>query len=126
MHQANPTDSLTKAFLNTGQALGMTRAELGQVVGRDRTSLTRGIDPDAKPGEYAWYRDLWCVYLVSVHRASSARTKNEHCVHGQHLRSDTRPAHDGSAAWGGYPTFCRAPPLYPDSHLSTSDFFICR
>ena len=31
----------------------MTQAQLGRVVGRDRTSLTRGLDPDTKPGELA-------------------------------------------------------------------------
>ncbi len=34
---------LSKAFLNAGKALGMTQVQLGHVVGRDRTSLTRGL-----------------------------------------------------------------------------------
>jgi len=66
IRHVDPTETLTKAFLNAGQALGMTRTELGQVVGRDRTSLARGIDPDAKPGELALmlircYRGLYAL-----------------------------------------------------------------
>ncbi len=53
VRHVDSTETLTKAFLNAGRALGMTRTELGQVIGRDRTSLDCGIDPDAKPGELA-------------------------------------------------------------------------
>lgn len=64
--QPDPSVTLAKAFLNAGEALGMTRTQLGQVVGRDRTSLARGIDPNAKPGELALmlircYRGLYAL-----------------------------------------------------------------
>lgn len=54
---------LTRAVGNAATALGLSRRELGQVIGRDRTSISRGIDPHSKPGELALllvrcYRDL--------------------------------------------------------------------
>lgn len=34
--------------------MGLSRAELGKVLGRDRTSISRsGVDPDSKAGELA-------------------------------------------------------------------------
>lgn len=59
-------ETLTKATLRAGKALGLTQAELGAVVGRDRTSLRRGIDPASKTGELAallirLYRSLYAL-----------------------------------------------------------------
>jgi len=55
--QARPrpdaTEVLTKAFLRAGSRLGLTREQLGRVVGRNRSSLHRGIDPASKAGELA-------------------------------------------------------------------------
>ena len=45
---------LKKAFLNAGTALGLSRAELGEVIGRDRSGFSRGgIDPTGEAGEFA-------------------------------------------------------------------------
>lgn len=58
---------LAKALLNAGKALGLTQAQLGQVVGKDRTAISRGgIDPQSKAGELALllircYRDLFVL-----------------------------------------------------------------
>ena len=40
-------------YMRAGKALGLTQANVGAVIGRDRTSLRRGIDPDSKAGELA-------------------------------------------------------------------------
>jgi hypothetical protein len=53
---------LTKATLRAGKALGLSQAEIGAAVGRDRTSLRRGIDPDSKAGELA-------ALLIRVYRS---------------------------------------------------------
>lgn len=53
---------LSKAVLKTAKALGLTQDELGQILGRDRTSIARGIDPDSKSGELA-------LYLIRCYRA---------------------------------------------------------
>lgn len=57
---------LSKAFLNAGKALGMPRGVLGQVIGKDRTSIGRGLDPASKSGELALlvircYRSLYVL-----------------------------------------------------------------
>jgi hypothetical protein len=45
---------LSKALARAGKALGMSQADVGAVVGRDRTALARNaIDPDTKSGELA-------------------------------------------------------------------------
>ena len=44
---------LAKATLSAGKALSLTQVEVGQIVGKDRTSIRRGLDPDSKSGELA-------------------------------------------------------------------------
>ena len=44
---------LSKSLLNAGKALGMSQTQLGNVIGKDRTSIARGIDPKSKAGELA-------------------------------------------------------------------------
>lgn len=57
---------LAKAFLNAGKALGLSQTDLGRVIGKDRTSIARGIDPESKSGELALllircHRDLYAL-----------------------------------------------------------------
>ena len=57
---------LSKAVINAGKALGMSQAQIGIVIGKDRTSISRGIDPDSKSGELALllircYRSLFVL-----------------------------------------------------------------
>jgi hypothetical protein len=67
-HAAEADDAavLTKAFLNAGKAMGLSQAELGEIVGRDRTSFRRGLAPVSKSGELALllirlYRSLYVL-----------------------------------------------------------------
>ncbi len=54
---------LGEALLGTGKALGLTQADLGQVVGKDRSAVSRGrIDPQSKAGELA-------LLLIRCYRA---------------------------------------------------------
>lgn len=65
----NPPDQqavLLKALLNAGKALGLSKVEIGKVIGKDRTSLNRGLDPNSKSGELALllircYRSLFVL-----------------------------------------------------------------
>ncbi len=57
---------LSKALINTGNALGMTQAQLGKVIGKDRTSISKGLEPKNKAGELApllirCYRSLYVL-----------------------------------------------------------------
>ncbi len=51
--QPDPAKVLAKAVLQAAKTMGLTQEELGRILGRDRTSLARGIDPASKPGELA-------------------------------------------------------------------------
>jgi hypothetical protein len=65
--QPDPIETLTKAYLNAGKALGLTQEDLGSVIGRDRTLFSRGgLDPETKAGELALllvrlYRSLFAL-----------------------------------------------------------------
>lgn len=45
---------LSEALTNAGKHLGMSQADLGAVIGKNRTAVSRGsIEPDSKAGELA-------------------------------------------------------------------------
>jgi len=45
---------LAEAFSNAGRLLGFSQVELGEVIGKDRSAVSRGrIDPGSKSGELA-------------------------------------------------------------------------
>ncbi len=64
VRKRDPEAVLAKAAVRAASALGLTREELGRLIGRDRTSISRGIDPESKPGELA-------LYLIRCYRALS-------------------------------------------------------
>ena len=58
-----PAGVLTRALIKAGKELGLTQADVGAIVGRDRTALSRGaIEPQSKSGELA-------LLLVRAYRA---------------------------------------------------------
>lgn len=58
-----PGPVLTRALVQAGRELGLTQADLGTIVGRDRTALSRGaIEPGSKSGELA-------LLLIRAYRA---------------------------------------------------------
>lgn len=57
---------LSKALINAGKILGISQSSLGEIIGKDRTSIHRGIDPSSKSGELALmliraYRSLYTL-----------------------------------------------------------------
>jgi hypothetical protein len=49
-----PNQVLGTAVMRTAERMGLSRAELAKVLGRDRSSISRsGIDPESKAGELA-------------------------------------------------------------------------
>ncbi len=45
---------LAEALSNAGQQLGLNQSELGEIIGKDRSAISRGrIDPASKSGELA-------------------------------------------------------------------------
>lgn len=62
-HDADKASVLSEAFGNAGKILGMSQADLGAVIGKDRTAVSRGrLDPDSKAGELA-------LLLIRCYRA---------------------------------------------------------
>ena len=62
----DPRSVLAKALINAGKHLGLSQADLGSIIGKDRTSLSRGLDPESKAGELALlfiraYRSLYVL-----------------------------------------------------------------
>ncbi len=50
----DPNHVLGKAVLRAAERMGLSRTELAEVIGRDRSSISRsGIDPASKSGELA-------------------------------------------------------------------------
>jgi DNA-binding XRE family transcriptional regulator len=85
------TAVLTRALIAAGKELGLTQAELGAVVGRDRTSLNRkSIEPGTKSGELA-------LLLIRAYRALFVLVGGEprqmkHWMHTQNLHVGGVPA----------------------------------
>ena len=53
-HEPNPSRVLGTAALRAAERMGLSRGDLSEIVGRDRSSISRsGIDPDSKSGELA-------------------------------------------------------------------------
>ncbi len=55
---------LATAVLNAARSMGVTQDELGDIIGKNRTTIARGIDPASKSGELA-------LMLVRCYRALS-------------------------------------------------------
>lgn len=80
-----PDESLVlgEAVLNAGAQLGLSATQVGQVIGRDRSSIARsGVNPQSKSGELALllvrvYRSLFSIVGgQSVQMLHFMRTKN--------------------------------------------------
>jgi len=53
-HDVDQASVLAEALINAGRQLGMSQADLGEIIGKDRTAISRGrIDPASKAGELA-------------------------------------------------------------------------
>lgn len=102
---ASTTDKaqvLAKAVINAGKALGINQAELGRIIGRDRSTLLRsGVDPASQSGELALilvrcYRSLYALMGGdSEHMRHWLHTHNRHTggVPAEQLHSITGLVH---------------------------------
>jgi len=58
--------TLATALLNAGRSMGLSQTDIGKIIGKDRSSIGRGIDPGSKAGELALilircYRSLYVL-----------------------------------------------------------------
>jgi hypothetical protein len=94
----DPKAVLAKALLNAGKALGLSQAEVGEVVGRDRTSIARGLDPYGKSGELA-------LLLIRCYRSLFVLVGGEpaamrHWMHTENLDTGGVPAEQVKSVQG--------------------------
>ena len=75
---------LSKALLNAGKELGISQTTLGKVIGKDRTSISRGVEPTSKAGELAliFIRCYRSLYVLVGGKAADMKhwmhTENRH------------------------------------------------
>ncbi len=86
-----PAEVLTHALVKAGKELGLTQTDLGVIVGRDRTALSRGaLEPGSKSGELA-------LLLIRAYRALFVLVGGEprqmkHWMHTHNLHVGGIPA----------------------------------
>ena len=82
---------LAEAYINAGRQLGLTQSDLGEIIGKDRSAISRGrIDPDSKEGELA-------LLFIRCYRALHVLVGGEvepmrHWMHGENLHTGGIPA----------------------------------
>ncbi len=79
----DPRQVLAKALVRAGKALGLSQADLGRVVGKDRSALARGLDPDGKSGELA-------LLLLRCHRGLYVLTGGDGAVMRHWMQTPNR------------------------------------
>jgi hypothetical protein len=85
---ASPESVLCKALLNTKDELGLTQAELGAVIGLDRTSVSRlkdraALNPLSKEGELA-------AYLIRIYRSLYALVGGDRNILQHWIRTENK------------------------------------
>lgn len=83
LHTADQAGVLAEALANAGRQLGLSQADLGEVIGKDRTAISRGrINPDSKTGELA-------LLLIRCYRALHALVGGDagHMRHWMHTEN---------------------------------------
>lgn len=82
---------LAEAYINAGKLLAMTQADLGEIIGKDRSAISRGrIDPDSKVGELAllFIRCYRALYVLVGGDAAQMR----HWMRTENLHTGGVPA----------------------------------
>ncbi len=98
-HKSDPTTVLTQALLNAGDFLGLNRAELGAVIGKERTFFSRGkVSPETKAGELALmlircYRSLYAL-------VGGDQDQMKHWMHTPNSHTDGVPAEQVKSVQG--------------------------
>ena len=90
---------LAEALLNAGKHLGMSQADLGEVIGKDRSAVSRGrIDPASKPGELAllFIRCYRALYVL----VGGADEQMKHWMHTKNSHTGGVPAQQVKSVQG--------------------------
>ncbi len=83
--KADKASVLVEALQNAGKQLNLKQSELGRIIGKDRSAVSRGqIDPSSKAGELALlfircYRALYALTGGSIKQMRHwMKTENHH------------------------------------------------
>src|SRR5512139_306850 len=90
---------LAEALVNAGRQLGMSQADLGEIVGKDRTVISRGrVDPVSKAGELAllFIRCYRALYVLVGGDAQQMR----HWMQTENLHTGGIPAEQVKSVQG--------------------------
>lgn len=90
-HGADKASVLAEALGNAGKQLGMSQAELGEIIGKDRSAVSRGrIDPDSKAGELAllFIRCYRALYVL----VGGGQKEMRHWMHTENRHTGGVPA----------------------------------
>ncbi len=82
---------LNEAFINAGKQLGMNQKDLGEIVGKERTAISKGnLDPNSKAGELAllFIRAYRALFVLVGGDAQQMR----HWMHTENLHTGGVPA----------------------------------
>jgi len=104
MNQATASASdkagiLAEAFGNAGRHMGMSQSDLGKIIGKDRTAISRGrVDPNSKAGELA-------LLFIRCYRALYALTggnqkQMSHWMHTENHHTGSIPAEQVKSVQG--------------------------
>lgn len=97
--EADRASVLAEALANAGRQLGMSQSDLGEIIGRDRTVVSRGrIDPGSKAGELAllFIRCYRALYVLAGGDAGQMR----HWMHTENLHTGGTPAEQVKSVQG--------------------------
>ena len=98
-HDVDQASVLAEAFANAGRQLGMSQAELGEIIGKDRTVISRGrVDPVSKAGELAllFIRCYRALYVLVGGDAQQMR----HWMQTENLHTGGIPAEQVKSVQG--------------------------
>ena len=82
--QPDKAGVLAEAYVNAGRYLGLSQTDLGEIVGKDRSAISRGrVDPLSKAGELA-------LLFIRCYRALYALTGGNAEQMSHWMRTETR------------------------------------
>ena len=99
VEEADKASVLAEAFVNAGKNLGLSQADLGEIIGKDRTAISRArIDPLSKTGELAllFIRCYRALYVL----VGGNSQHMQHWMHTENLHTGGIPAEQAKTVQG--------------------------
>jgi hypothetical protein len=99
IQQSDKASILAEAYINAGKSLGLSQADLGDIIGKDRSAISRArIDPSSKAGELALLF-IRCYRALFVLVGGNAE-QMQHWMHTENLHTGGVPAEQTKSVQG--------------------------